>query len=699
MSTVAEGQSVAVVDAPDRERTRESVIGSIRSALRKHPWLEWLIPLAFCLILLAQTLCSVRQMSQHADEAIHLYAGYRALKCGDYTFGREHPPLAKMLAVTPLLWSNLPVDCSQREMGADEEEEATHWLYSRDDWWRSLMKARVAASLAAVALCLGVWITARRMFGRAVAVVSTTILVFEPNILAHGALVLNNILLSALFLLAVFGFYLWTRQRSASLAVGTGLLTGLALLTKHSATMLIPVLILFAVAEAWLEKSENKSDKREFAGRALRNLGAVAAILMIAAATIWCGYGLRYSQAGGRASGAVMEEKLAGMKSADVQIVKAVRVAHLMPQAYLDGLIEVRGLVTGDADDIIDILGRPYPDTPWFFFPLAATIKFTAPFLALLTIGGAGLIFFGWERRREFVFLLLPALLFLAASMNIPTTSIGIWHVFPMIPFLAIAAAAGCVYVARRYCWAAGLLACLLVLHAVSSLRAYPNYLSYANELWGGPQNLHRLLPFTDTNQTFWQVSRYMEQHPNTPCWLDSDWRVPVGKYKVPCTQMGNHWEAELPARMKGIVFVSSSWLQIDGRPGHSLSPFHESQPKALLGGSAMMVYEGEFDTRLAAGRALENKARRLLHSGDPKAALLPAAEAVEMAPSSAFTHDCYCVALALSGYPQQALLECTVARKLALADPFDQALADDLSRRLDNGSQMLGMRLPPGAQ
>lgn len=658
-----------MVDSPDRERVLKGIIGNIQSRPQKHPWLEWLLPLAFCLVLLAQMLSSVRQMSQHADEATHLYAGYRALKCGDFTFGREHPPLAKMLAAAPLLWTNIAMDCSQREVGADEEDQATHWLYSRDDWWSLLMKARISASLSAVALCLGVWITARRLFGLAVAVVAGTILVFEPNILAHGALLLNNILLSALFLVTVFGFYLWTGQRSVPLLVGTGILLGLALLTKHSAVLLIPMLILLALAEAWLEKN----DKKESAGRALRNFGAVAAILVIAAATIWCGFGMRYSPAIARASDATTQAQSAEMKSVYMQILNIMRAAHLMPQAYLDGLIDVHGLLTVEANPI-DILGRPYSKTPWFFLPLAATIKFTVPFLAMLAIGGAGLFLIDRERHRDLVFLLLPALLFLAVSMGVQRPAVGIWHLFPMLPFLVVAAAAGCVYVARRYRWATAVLVCLLMLHAASSLRAYPNYLSYANELWGGPQNLSKYLPLTDVNQTYWQVSRYMEQHPNTPCWLDSDWRVPAGKYKVPCTQMGDHWETELPARMKGIVFVSSSWLQVDGRPGDPLAPFNESEPKALLGGSAMMVYEGEFDTRAAAGGALENTALRLLHSSDPKAALFPAAEAVEMAPSSARAHYYHCVALAFSGYPQQEVPECETAIKLAERDPLHRS-------------------------
>jgi len=148
------------------------MINAARNLLEKHPSAEWLIPLVFCLILLAQVLFSVRQMSEQADESTHLYAGYRVLKCSDYTFGREHPPLAKMLAAISLLWSNPPIDCSPRDARIDGADYATRWLYSQDNWWRLLTQARIAASFFSVTLCLAVWIAARRMFGLAVAVVS-----------------------------------------------------------------------------------------------------------------------------------------------------------------------------------------------------------------------------------------------------------------------------------------------------------------------------------------------------------------------------------------------------------------------------------------------------------------------------------------------------------------------------------------------
>ena len=360
------------------------MINAVRNLLEKRPWTEWLIPSAFCLILLAQMLFSVQQMSQQGDEAIHLYAGYRALKCGDYVFGREHPPLAKMLAAIPLLVSNPPIDCAQREVGSDEGD-ATDWLYSQNEWWHLLMEARVTASLFSVTLCLGVWVAARRMFGLTEAMVSTAILAFEPNILGNGGLLLNNVLLTALFLLTVFGFYLWTRQRSLPLLVLTGLFMGMALLTKHPAVLLVPTLCLLAILEAWLEKS----DKTEPIRRAARNLGAVTAILVIAAVTIWCGYGMRYAGSVRRSEGPVTQVQVATMNSEGVRMLKAVRAFNLLPQTYLDSLIDVRSLVSSSFT-AITLLGRCYTQTPWFYLPLVTTIKFTVPFLVMLVWGPQG---------------------------------------------------------------------------------------------------------------------------------------------------------------------------------------------------------------------------------------------------------------------------------------------------------------------
>ncbi len=643
------------------------MIKAVRSLLDRHPLTEWLIPVAFCVILLVQLLSSVSQMSEQADESTHLYAGYRVLKCSDYAFGREHPPLAKILAAAPLLASNPPMNCAYTQVGDQEADQATQWLYSLEGWWSLLMQARLAASLASVALCLGVWIVARRMFGRAVAIFSTALLVFEPDILAFGALVLNDVLLTALLLFTLFTFYLWTRERRFSFLILTGLLTGMALLTKHSAVLLIPILCLLAAVETFLERGTKKNLCRT----AGRNLGAVAAMLLIAAATIWVGYGLHYADGVRRASNSISEERITGMNSPDMRIIKAVRSTQLMPEAYLIGLIEVRGLVTSSEGNYI--LGRAHFEAPWYFYPLTATVKLTLAFLALVLLGGAGIVAMLKERRHDVLLLLLPALLYLAMSTQV--RAIGSFkYLLPMLPFLLIAVAAGCVHLARRYRWVASAAICMLVLHAASSLRAYPNYLSYANEAWGGSRNLYKHLPWTDVGQAYWQVSKFMEQHPGTPCWVDSDFHIPAHKYHVPCTPMGSMSASTVPERMKGIVFVSGTNLQRGGQPGGPLAPFYPLEPAARLGGSAMLVYEGEFDTRVAASRALVNQVAALLKRRHAYEAIPLAKRALELTPSSPMAHYWYGISLVANGQPQQAIEECSISRKLVLADLTDGA-------------------------
>ena len=105
------------------------------------------------------------------------------------------------------------------------------------------------------------------------------------------------------------------------------------------------------------------------------------------------------------------------------------------------------------------------------------------------------------------------------------------------------------------------------------------------------------------------------------------------------------------------------------GPARRTVCPFYAAEPTARLGGSAMLVYEGEFDTRVAAARALDNQVKRLLFEGQYPAAMLPAEEAVEMSPSTATAHDMYGVTLLYNGYSQQALGECSAALKMALPD------------------------------
>ena len=60
--------------------------------------------------------------------------------------------------------------------------------------------------------------------------------------------------------------------------------------------------------------------------------------------------------------------------------------------------------------------------------------------------------------------------------------------------------------------WVSYALPCLILLHAASSLHAYPSYLSYANEFWGGPTQAYKYEPAIDWGQAYPQAKDYQNK-------------------------------------------------------------------------------------------------------------------------------------------------------------------------------------------
>ncbi|MGA7137001.1 MAG: glycosyltransferase family 39 protein [Terriglobales bacterium] len=93
-----------------------------------------------------------------------------------------------------------------------------------------------------------VWIIARRMFDFTTAVVVSLLLIFEPNVLANGSLIMTDVPVTCVLLFAVSGFYLWIRHRTEPFLLLTALATGLTLLVKQSGVALLPILGVLSVS-------------------------------------------------------------------------------------------------------------------------------------------------------------------------------------------------------------------------------------------------------------------------------------------------------------------------------------------------------------------------------------------------------------------------------------------------------------------
>jgi len=622
--------------------------------------LEWLIPPLLCALLFGLLFFSSRQLSHTADEATHLYSGYRYLRCGDLTISPEHPPLARIVAAIPLLPMNFAVTCGPfRGTDLQQSLEALDWLFGQN-WRPAFSQARLAVSLFAVALGALVWIAGRHMFGLTTALVATALIAFEPNVLSFGGLIMTDVPVTCMLLFAVYVFYRWTHNRAAPFFLLAALAMALTLLAKHSGLMVIPIFFVLALVDPLL------TDNPRLNLRAVaRNVFAIGLMCAIAFGIVWMVYGMRFGAGSGRMP---LQRSPAEVQSLTVKIIAAMENYHILPEAYLEGFVGAFSISRESGPVFLN--GRIYPHSPWFTIPFYLLIRSTSGVVALFILAVLGIVTAFGRRWREILFLLIPAIVCIAACSRSSLT--GIRYLLPAIPFLVILIAAGSVEMARRNRWAGFAVAFLVVLHAASSVHAFPNYLSYANEFWGGPTQAYKYLPMLDAGQAYPEAKSYLERYPAVDCWLITGWQWDPAIYGVPCHTFSPYLPNEIPTRLRGTVIVSSS-LITDVRLSESslAAPFKQVASRDRIGGSALLVYDGDFDTRFATAAHELVLMMAAVSMGQPSVALQHGSRAAELAPDSAYTRGYLCLLLSEFGTPDATREECLTAQRLLLDDPM----------------------------
>ena len=164
-------------------------------------WMLWGIVAGLIGAQMVLTLMMVHRESLTFDEGNHMFAGYMMWHTKDYGLNPEHPPFVKLLATAPLLGRALWVpELKGRDFKTEAYLDGRDWL-ARNDGDRNhlVFEMRVAAGLLSVALSLVVFLAARESFGDWAAIFALTLAAFDPNVLAHSALVTTDIGVSLFF--------------------------------------------------------------------------------------------------------------------------------------------------------------------------------------------------------------------------------------------------------------------------------------------------------------------------------------------------------------------------------------------------------------------------------------------------------------------------------------------------------------------
>ena len=629
---------------------------------------------AICLSLIvisAQLYFSVRRESQTWDEANHIFTGYRSWTHADFGLNPEHPPLLKLLATTPLLWSQPKSPAlEERYFKEDAFLRGKEFLYQNDPDKILARTRTVAASLTLLA-ALVVFFGTREMFGRGATFIALTLLTFDPNLLAHGALITTDVGLACFTFLSVYLFYRFVKSPSALRLIMAGVAVGLVLAVKHTGILVLPILFLLSLSEIIF----NVVDRKKIGRDALKLLGSLVLITLIGWVVLWSFYRFRYeARPDGLQMNPPLVEYVKGLKPSEAWPISTAARFRILPESYLYGLVDVR--LTADYYTSY-VLGRVYAHGVWFYFPVVFLIKSTVGVLALFLLTLGVIVTRHLNRRREIVFLVAPMIFYLLVAMTVGM-NIGVRHILVLYVLLYVligGAASSLIRRSRKWTYAVGV---FLLIHAGSSVMAFPNYIPYANELWGGPSQTHKYL--TDSNSDWGQqlksVKRYLDQRGTQECWFlyFAEGVAAPSYYGIPCEPLptiSTLWlnlPIEVPGSIDGPVLISASNLSgVEFGPG-SLDPYGQFKllkPTAVID-RGVFVFDGKFEMPLAAAISKVQKAQNLVQTKQLDQALQEAHAAVALAPDSIHTQMALGDILLEMGQPQQARASYESALELA---------------------------------
>jgi len=419
------------------------------------------------LLFVAQGIFFVRANSQTIDEAMHIAAGYSYLAKRDFRIEPQNPPLIKEFLTLPLfLGYRLPFNPDPQYW-----RDGDGYLIGLDLVYKSPLPAdRVLALsrfpnlfLGGILVALAGW-WAYRLWGIRPALLALALASFEPNLVAHSSLVTTDIGVTLFLLLTVYLLWEYLNSPKWWLLAATGISTGMALLSKFSAVLLIPMMALIIIGSLLigsepyvllpLKQNRNGARRKFLQATAVLSLVILVALLTIPPAYFFRGF-----------------------------------------QPWLVGFYRFLNLAQEGSPAFF--FGEYSWHKWWSYFPVAFLIKTPVGSLVLITMS---LVFYRAGSPlgyRQALFLVLPVILIFLA-MTQAKTNIGLRHILPTYPFLFVLASRLATIRLGRTWLAPLLISTLVFVTALSSLRIVPHQLAYFNEFVGGPEQGYRYL--SDSN-------------------------------------------------------------------------------------------------------------------------------------------------------------------------------------------------------
>lgn len=579
----------------------------------------WIAAALCVLLLLIYLVVGLRAKSNKSatfDEPLEGLGAWVGARYHDYRLVPENPPLWQYWASLPLGKTALKVDLQTTDWDVITQNITLRYKWTIDTLYRTpgndpdrfigrmrLMMALAAAGLGAL---VGWW--AWRLGGALAAVIATTLFALDPNFLAHGPLMKNDVP----FALAMFALCLatWLTGRRASWGrvLAVSLLAAAAINIKLSALILGPLVAMLLIGRAlfggeWICLGKTL---RSWWARLLAVAGMGVICLLVCWGVTWACYGFRFSTTAPGSQAMKFDEmvhlnEISGIPATSPVVAGAAWMEkhHLLPQAWLYGLL-YQNATTISRNNFI--MGHIQSHGVWYYFPFAILVKTPLGTLAALALALAGGLWLAkqrlWWRRWNgwwiIACLFLPVAYYMLFAMK-GNLNLGLRHVLGIYPFLFVAAGVVTAKLWRVKPSSFGpVLAALGVALAAETTMAYPNYIPFFNTVAGGSQGGLWLLGDSnlDWGQDLPSLAQWQQKHPEIRLYFAYFGIADPAYYRIDYINMPQGYPfgppIELPSR-PGVIAVSATTLQGIYLPQDWFTYYTElrqAEPLDVLGGS-----------------------------------------------------------------------------------------------------------------
>ncbi|MFZ1218704.1 MAG: glycosyltransferase family 39 protein [Chthoniobacterales bacterium] len=241
--------------------------------------------------------------SQTLDEGVHVTAGYTFWRYNDYRLNPENGNLPQRVMALPLLFGHYQFVPAESDLWrtANKWGLTWQWLYQLGNNAEAMIQlGRACMGLLAVALGALVWAWARELFGPLGGMLSLLLYVFNPSILANGALMTSDTASALFFFAATWAWWRMLQRFTVARVLVSAVVMGGLFVSKMSAPLIVPVIFTLSVirlirVRPLPTRGLGLAELRGRRGQILAFAAAAACHGVIVLGVVWCFHGFRYS--------------------------------------------------------------------------------------------------------------------------------------------------------------------------------------------------------------------------------------------------------------------------------------------------------------------------------------------------------------------------------------------------------------------